>query len=192
MFVFDLQCCSLRPQLSTDGFNCDFAGMMNSALRKTINFLAHNTMCLWVAEHMERLVGVERGTRCWASVMESFVNQWTTNGVKGVPWWAVLSQDCLVLETKREGERVKGEEVKESNYFWERAPSEPGEHMWDLTYGERSDWPWADEKSCTGVFLPISQPSGGQRQTPASHERHFTVFLHVTQLAGSNNNKKIK
>ncbi len=82
MFVFDLQCCSLHPRLSTDGFNCDFAGMMSSALRKTINTLAHNAMCLWVAEHMERLVGVERGTRCWASVMESFVNQRTTNGVE--------------------------------------------------------------------------------------------------------------
>lgn len=64
MFVFDLQCCSLDPWLGTDGFNCDFAGMMSSALRKTISTLAHNTMCLWVAEHMERLAVVKRGTRC--------------------------------------------------------------------------------------------------------------------------------
>lgn len=76
MFVFDLQCCSLHPRLSTDGFNCDFAGMMSSALRKTISTLAHNTVCLWVAEHMERLVGVERDTRCWGSVMETLL----TNG----------------------------------------------------------------------------------------------------------------
>ncbi len=103
---------------------------------------------------------------------------------------AVLSQDCLVLETKRERERVKGEEVKESNYFLERAPLEPGENMWDLTYGERSDWPWADEKTCTGVFPPISQPSGGQRRTPAGHERHFTVFLHGTQITSGWEQKK--
>ncbi len=105
---------------------------------------------------------------------------------------AVLSQDCLVLETKREGERVKGEEVKESNYFLERAPLEPGENMWDLTYGVRSDWPWADEKTCTGVFPPISQPSGGQRRTPAGHERHFTVFLHGTQITSGWEPKKKK
>lgn len=81
MFVFDLQCCFLHLRLSTDGFNCDFAGMRSPALKKTINTLAHNTMCLWVAEHMERLVGVERapgaGLLRWSLLL--------TNGVKGVP-----------------------------------------------------------------------------------------------------------
>lgn len=53
MFAFDLQCWFLN----TDGFNCGFAGMMSSALRKTIS--TFGTQYYVFVGSKERLVGVE-------------------------------------------------------------------------------------------------------------------------------------
>ncbi len=93
---------------------------------------------------MERLVGVERG-RCWASVMESFDNQWTTNGVKGVFWWSSFITRLPCPWDKERGRESEGWRSERKQLFlregtfgawWKYVRS----HIWSEVWLAMSWW----------------------------------------------------